>query len=181
MPLTVMAAEVADRLRGAELTYREAGRTAGVLPPGYHHLRRSAPIGSGQQTFAGAAAALLSWQVHLRAGMQVSASSAIAEPGTVVLLGLGTGHLRIGAPCRVVYLTDEPGRLAKGAVPQSQKRRPPQGAVRTSSPSWIRRLTRSRRDVSSRSAGSSAALKLDTSSRNCSVRSVCLGSRTRFP
>ena len=47
MPLTVMAAEVADRLRGAELTYREPGRTAGVLPPGYHHLRRSAPIGSG--------------------------------------------------------------------------------------------------------------------------------------
>jgi uncharacterized protein (UPF0548 family) len=93
-----MAAEMADLLRGAELTYREAGRTASVLPPGYHHLRRSGLIGSGPQTFAGAAAALLSWQVHLRAGLRVSASSTIAEPGTVVLLGLGTEHLRIGAP-----------------------------------------------------------------------------------
>jgi uncharacterized protein (UPF0548 family) len=120
MPLTVMAAEVADRLRGAELTYREAGRTAGVLPPGYHHLRRSGPIGSGPQTFAGAASALLSWQVHLR----VSASSAIAERGTVVLLGLGTGRLRIGAPCRVVYLTDEPGRrgFAYGTLPGHPER-----------------------------------------------------------
>lgn len=124
MPLTVMAAEVADRLRGAELTYREAGRTASVLPPGYHHLRRSAVTGSGPQTFAGAAAALFSWQVHLRAGLQVSASSAIAEPGTVVLLGLGTGHLRIGAPCRVVYLTDEPGRqgFAYGTLPGHPER-----------------------------------------------------------
>jgi uncharacterized protein (UPF0548 family) len=124
MPLTVMAAEVADRLRGAELTYREAGRTAGVLPPGYHHLRRSGPIGSGPQTFAGAASALLSWQVHLRAGLRVSASSAIAERGTVVLLGLGTGRLRIGAPCRVVYLTDEPGRrgFAYGTLPGHPER-----------------------------------------------------------
>jgi uncharacterized protein (UPF0548 family) len=124
MPLTVMAAEVADRLRGAELTYREAGRTASVLPPGYRHLRRGAVLGSGPQTFAGAAAALLSWQVHLRAGLRVSASSAIAEPGTVVLLALGTGHLRIGAPCRVVYLTNEPGRrgFAYGTLPGHPER-----------------------------------------------------------
>lgn len=124
MPLTVMAAEVADRLRGAELTYREAGRTASVLPPGYHHLRRSALIGSGPQAFAGAADALLSWQVYLRAGLRVSASSAIAVPGTVVLLGLGTGHIRIGAPCRVVYLTSEPGRrgFAYGTLPGHPER-----------------------------------------------------------
>jgi hypothetical protein len=49
MPLTVMAVEVADRLRGAELTYREAGRTASVLPAGYHHLRRNDLIGSGRR------------------------------------------------------------------------------------------------------------------------------------
>jgi hypothetical protein len=42
MPLNVMAAEMADLLRGAELTCREGGRTASVLPPGCHHLRRSA-------------------------------------------------------------------------------------------------------------------------------------------
>jgi len=70
MPLTVMAAEVADRLRGAELTCREAGRTGSILPPGYHHLRRSALIGSGPQTFAGAADALLGWRRWWRVAIE---------------------------------------------------------------------------------------------------------------
>jgi len=61
MPFTEMAAELAGRLRDAELTYGEAGRTAGVLPPGYHHQRRSAVIGSGAQVFTDTADALVSW------------------------------------------------------------------------------------------------------------------------
>lgn len=36
MPLKPMAAELADRLRNAKLTYREVGQTAGKIPPGYH-------------------------------------------------------------------------------------------------------------------------------------------------
>jgi uncharacterized protein (UPF0548 family) len=110
MPLVVMAAGQAGRLRAAGLTYREAGQTAGVLPPGYHHLRRSAVIGSGAQVFTAAAAALFSWQAHLRAGLRVSATSATAGPGTVALLGLGTGRLWMTAPVRVVYAVTEPDR-----------------------------------------------------------------------
>lgn len=98
-----MPAGLAGRLRAAGLTYREAGATAGVLPPGYHHLRRGAMIGSGAAAFAGAAQALLTWQMHVRAGLRVAASSAIAEPGSVLLLGLGAGPARISAPCRVIY------------------------------------------------------------------------------
>jgi uncharacterized protein (UPF0548 family) len=60
--------------------------------------------------FTDAAAALLSWQAHLRAGLQVSASPATAGPGTVALLGLGTGRLRMSGPVRVVYVTCEPDR-----------------------------------------------------------------------
>lgn len=119
MPLTAMTAELAGRLRGAELTYREAGGTAGALPPGYHHVRRRAVIGSGGTVFTEAADALVSWRAHVRAGLRVSPSSATAEPGTVVLLGLGAGPIRIGAPCRVVYTVDEPGRrgFAYGTLP----------------------------------------------------------------
>jgi uncharacterized protein (UPF0548 family) len=47
MPLTAMAAATAARLRGAELTYGEVGRTTGPLPAGYHHVRRAAVIGVG--------------------------------------------------------------------------------------------------------------------------------------
>jgi uncharacterized protein (UPF0548 family) len=119
MPLTALDPRVARRLREAELTYREAGQTAGALPPGYDHLRRSAVIGSGAEVFAGAANALISWQAHLRAGLRVAASAATAEPGTVVLLGLGAGVIRIGAPCRVIYAANEPHRrgFAYGTLP----------------------------------------------------------------
>lgn len=124
MPLTVMTAKMATQLRDAELTYREAGSTAGVLPPGYHHLRRSAVIGSGSQQFTNAATALFSWQAHLRAGLRVSVSSPTAGPGTVVLLGLGAGRLQVRAPCRVVYVTGEPGRrgFAYGTLPGHPER-----------------------------------------------------------
>jgi uncharacterized protein (UPF0548 family) len=43
--------------------------------------------------------------VHSRAGLFVSASSATAEPGSVLVLGLGVAAIRLGAPCRVVYVT----------------------------------------------------------------------------
>ncbi len=114
-----MAAETVARLRGAPLTYAAVGQTAGELPAGYRHIRRSAVIGSGQEAFAAAAAALLTWQAHLRAGLQVCASTAGAEPGSVVLLGAGAGPIRVHAPCRVVYVTDELARrgFAYGTLP----------------------------------------------------------------
>ncbi len=89
MPVTPMTPQTAARLRGAPLTYAAAGQTAGVLPPGYRHTRASAVIGSGEAAFTAAAAALLTWEAHVRAGLHVSASSAAAEPGSVVLLGAG--------------------------------------------------------------------------------------------
>jgi Domain of unknown function (DUF1990) len=103
-----MSAELASRLASAELTYQDVGGTSGVLPDGYHHLRRSLVIGAGAEVFARAVADLFSWQVHLRAGLSVTASAAAAEPGAVVLLAIGAGPVRIGAPCRVV--TPRPGR-----------------------------------------------------------------------
>jgi uncharacterized protein (UPF0548 family) len=119
MLLTAMAAGTATRLRGAQLTYREAGATAGVLPPGYCHLRRTAVIGTGAAAFAGAADSLLSWQAHLRAGLAVSASAPVAGPGTLVLLGIAAGPARISAPCRVVYVVNDPDRrgFAYGTLP----------------------------------------------------------------
>src|SRR5208282_1535108 len=67
-------------------------------------------IRSGAQVLADAADALFSWQVHLRASVRVSPSSATAGSGTVVLLGLRAGPVQIGAPCRVVYVVNEPDR-----------------------------------------------------------------------
>jgi uncharacterized protein (UPF0548 family) len=124
MPVTVMPAALADRLRAADLTYAEAGATAGVLPPGYHHLRRTVVIGSGGQAFTTAADALAGWLVQARAGLHVSASTAAAEPGSVLMLAWGLSRIRICAPSRVVYVIDEPARrgFAYGTLPGHPER-----------------------------------------------------------
>ena len=109
MNLTALTAASGARLRAARLTYPEVGGTRRALPSGYRNLYRDQVIGSGSHTFTGAAAALLNWQVHLRAGIGVSASSPIAAEGADVLLHWRIGPLRLTAPCRVVYVINEPG------------------------------------------------------------------------
>jgi len=110
MGLTVLPIELRDRLVGAELTYREVGATMGDLPAGYRQFTCSLPIGYSHQLFVAAGDAVSQWQVQLRAGLQVSASSPTAVAGAVLLLGLEIGSLRLRAPCRVVYAVDEPRR-----------------------------------------------------------------------
>jgi uncharacterized protein (UPF0548 family) len=110
MGLTVLSSEVRDRLADAELTYHEVGATAGDLPAGYHQLSRSATIGHGRQVFSEASDAVRHWQVQRRAGLQVAASSPSVAADAVLILGIGIGPLRILAPCRVVYVLEEPRR-----------------------------------------------------------------------
>ena len=114
-----MREELVRQLASAELTYHNAGATKATLPTGYHHQNANRVIGNGAETFGAAAADLLGWQAHLRAGLRVTASTATAEPGTVVLLGIGVGPLRMRAPCRVVYTITEPQRrgFAYGTLP----------------------------------------------------------------
>ena len=61
VPVTVMPAVLAGSLGEADLTCSETGATAGVLPPGYHHLHRHAVIGSGPQVSAASADVLACW------------------------------------------------------------------------------------------------------------------------
>jgi len=117
--LQAMRTELVSELASAELTYQSAGATEATLPTGYHHQKAAMVIGNGAEAFAAAAAELLSWLAHLRAGLRVTASTPTAEPGTVVLLGIGVGPLRMHAPCRVVYTITEPLRkgFAYGTLP----------------------------------------------------------------
>lgn len=108
-----------NRLAEAALTYSEVGATVRELPTGYHHLRRRVLVGHGQEAFADAAADVAAWQVQLRAGLTVTASTPNAIPGAVAALGLGVGRLRLGVPCRVVYTVAESRRrgFAYGTLP----------------------------------------------------------------
>ena len=86
------------------LTYPEVGATAGRMPPGYRHIGFSANIGMGQLRFEQAADAVMHWGMQRGAGLGVQASSDVITVGTVVVVKIGF----LKAPCRVVYVVDEP-------------------------------------------------------------------------
>ena len=90
------------RLHARPLTYDQVGATKALLPTGYHHLRRSLLL-PRTADFERAADDLLSWQVPLRAGLSVRASSWLVEAESVVALRLGIGRAALSIPCRVVY------------------------------------------------------------------------------
>ena len=90
-----------------DLTYSEVGRTSGVLPAGYRHIRRSAVIGRGPDDFHRACVALLTWDMHRRAGLNIVTSHERAELGADVRIGLRLGPFRFTAPCRVVAVIDK--------------------------------------------------------------------------
>ena len=73
--------QLLGELGAAPLTYAEVGATAGALPPGYRHLRLSAPVGDGRPAFEAAAHALLTWQAQQRAGLHPQVSSLLVRPG----------------------------------------------------------------------------------------------------
>ena len=96
-------------------TYSELGATAGSLPPGYHHLRKSAVIGRGRDRFEEAADAVMRWGMLRGAGAAVEPTTDVAMVGSEVIVRLGPFRV----PCRVVYVIDEPDRrgFAYGTLP----------------------------------------------------------------
>ncbi len=102
-------------LSGLPLTYSEVGATAGDMPAGYRHVRVARRIGSGRARFDRAAEAVVRYGMLRGAGLKVDTTTEVARVGTDVLGRLGP----FLAPCRVVYLIDEPDRrgFAYGSLP----------------------------------------------------------------
>lgn len=88
------------------LTYPEVGATAGDPPAGYRHIRAVEVIGTGRARFETAADSVLHWGMQRGAGLRVQATTEAAGVGTELLVRLGP----VPAPCRVVYVLDEPDR-----------------------------------------------------------------------
>ncbi len=102
-------------LAALPLTYSEVGATAGRLPDGYHHVRKSAVIGKGRPRFEDAAAKVMRWGMLRGAGIRVEPTAEVAAVGAEVLVGFGP----LRAPCRVVHVIDEHDRrgFAYGTLP----------------------------------------------------------------
>lgn len=107
------------RLGSAEFTYSDVGATLGPLPAGYRHVECRRIVGRGAADFRAAAAALMQWEMHRRAGLTVVAEADAVGPDVNAILGVGVGRLRVSAPVRVVYLVDDPDRrgFAYGTLP----------------------------------------------------------------
>lgn len=102
-------------LAGRPMTYTEQGATAADMPAGYRHVRAAKRIGYGRLRFEQAADAVLRYGMLRGAGLRVDATTDVARVGTDVLGRLGP----FVAPCRVVYVLDEPDRrgFAYGSLP----------------------------------------------------------------
>jgi uncharacterized protein (UPF0548 family) len=102
------------------LTYPEVGATqdfqqAGTLPAGYDHQHAERQIGTGRQRFEQAADAVMRWGMQRGSGLRVQASSETAVVDAVLVVRMGF----LPAPCRVVYVVDEPDirGFAYGTLP----------------------------------------------------------------
>jgi uncharacterized protein (UPF0548 family) len=102
-------------LAGRPMTYTEQGATAADMPTGYRHVRAAKRIGYGRLRFEQAADSVLRYGMLRGAGLRVDATTDVARVGTDVLGRLGP----FVAPCRVVYVLDEPDRrgFAYGSLP----------------------------------------------------------------
>ncbi len=101
-------------------TYPEVGATREVdrMPQDAHRVGHRRSLG-GPEVFARAAAFVLGYGMQRAAGFEVTASTPVPEPGTMVTLRARFGPLRLTAPTRIVYVIDEPDRrgFAYGTLP----------------------------------------------------------------
>jgi len=111
----MLSPDRAAALMSDPLTYDEVGATASSGPvPGYRWFERSVGLPRGAESFHRAVDDLFRWQVQLRAGLAVAASSRRVALGEVVVCRLGLGPLAVRAPCRVVHVIDESRRQGFG-------------------------------------------------------------------
>ncbi|WP_082495275.1 YndJ family transporter [Cellulomonas sp. Leaf334] len=99
------------------LTYAEVGATqGGPLPAGYRHLRVRhllAP-GSTARDVDVVGDALLTWQVHAAARIELLRDGPEAAPGVRVVSRIGVLPVRLSEPCEVVWVERTTDRVGFG-------------------------------------------------------------------
>lgn len=112
--LAALTATEAAHLRELPLSYP----VTDDVPAGFRTFVRSAVIGSGEDAFVSSGEAVLSWQVQLRSGIAVTASSPrVDDEDVVARLVVPVGPLRLRALCRVVGLIHEECEDGEGREP----------------------------------------------------------------
>jgi uncharacterized protein (UPF0548 family) len=87
--------------------------------PGFTTQRHERRLGAGPEAFAAGVEGLRRWEAHRGAGVRIVPDAAPLESGATVLVAVRLLGLHMVAPCRIVYVTDEPERFgfAYGTLP----------------------------------------------------------------
>lgn len=97
-----------ERFRAIPFSYPEVGATRqDQLPRGYRHLERRVDAGRGRQRYEELAERLLTWQLHVQAGLALQVSEDRVRQGGIQLAALSLGPARIKTRCRIVYVITE--------------------------------------------------------------------------
>ncbi len=118
-PTTGTLARLVDTERAADLTYAEAGATAGAMPDGYRHDHWDTDLGSfTADRFARLADATGHWQVQRGAGLTIYPGEPV-QAGATFALTFRLAAVYVAAAGRIVYVTEEPERFgfAYGTLP----------------------------------------------------------------
>ncbi len=94
-------------------SYGEVGATRGDPPAGYAVDHNRICLGTGRAVFERASAALRRWQMFAVDGVELCWPSAPIEVGTAVAVLARAGGLWSLNACRIVYVIDAPGPIAR--------------------------------------------------------------------
>jgi uncharacterized protein (UPF0548 family) len=98
--------------RELPLSYPSVGMTrTGTAPPGYRLARYEADLGAGDEVFARARDGLRAWVPQRGAGARVVPADAPLAVGQTVIVAMSRLGMTVTAPCRILDVTDEPGRF----------------------------------------------------------------------
>ncbi len=83
----------------------------GWTPEGYRSDRLSVDLGAGDAVFGRAVEGLRTWWAHRLAGARVAPIDAPVRAGQSIVVAVPLPAATVVAPCRIIDVTDEPGRF----------------------------------------------------------------------
>lgn len=114
-PSDATLARLAEAAATAPLTYADVGITRRPTSPTDLRIDHwSIDLGDDPGRFERACQALREWRAHRGAGARIVPEDAPLEVGRTVLVALGLPGFTAVAPCRIVWVVDEPDRFGFG-------------------------------------------------------------------
>jgi uncharacterized protein (UPF0548 family) len=112
-PSPAVVLHLLSEAQSSPFTYPEVGATKSEpFPAGYRHDAYAIDLGTRETTFERAVEALRAWGAQIAAGIEIVPNGAHVAEGETVILVIRTAGFWAIAPCRVVYVVEQPDHFA---------------------------------------------------------------------